>query len=79
LSTKETHPCRRAFVSVAVSTASAILSPQQSQALQKKNEALCGTGFFEHIYENKCTNIGDISDEEKSKSMDEKMEVQTDL
>lgn len=73
------HSSRRAFVSISVTTASAILLPQESQALQKKNEALCGTGFFEHIYEYKCTTIGDISDEAKSKSMDESMEIQTDL
>ena len=38
-------------------------------ALKEKNEALCGTGFFEHIYEYKCTSIGDIEDEGVSKSM----------
>jgi hypothetical protein len=73
------HSSRRAFVSITVTTASAILLPEDSQALQKKNEALCGTGFFEHIYEYKCTTIGDISDEAKSKSIDESMEIQTDL
>lgn len=73
------HKTRRAFVSVTVTAASTILSTQESKALQKKNEALCGTGFFEHIYEYKCTTIGDISDEAKSKSMDEKMEIEADL
>ena len=38
-------------------------------ALKKRNEALCGTGFFEHIYEYKCTEIGDIEDEGYSRAM----------
>jgi len=45
--------------------------PGPSRALKKKNEALCGTGFFEHIYEYRCTNIGDISDEGASKGLNE--------
>jgi len=40
-----------------------------AHALKKKNEALCGTGFFEHIYEYKCTAIGDIEDEGTSKGL----------
>lgn len=73
------HKTRRAFVSATITAASAIWPTQESKALQKKNEVLCGTGFFEHIYEYKCTTIGDISDEAKSKSMDEKMGIQADL
>jgi len=38
-------------------------------ALQKRNEALCGTGFFEHYDEFRCTPIGDISDEGTSKEL----------
>ena len=40
-----------------------------AEALKPKNEALCGTGFFEHIYEYKCTGIGDIEDEGNAKGM----------
>jgi hypothetical protein len=35
----------------------------------KPNNSLCGTGFFEHIYEYKCTAIGDIEDEGSVKEM----------
>ena len=41
----------------------------KGHALKQKNEALCGTGFFEHIYEYKCTAIGDIEDEGYSKGL----------
>mmetsp|Transcript_26004 Transcript_26004/g.29091 ORF Transcript_26004/g.29091 Transcript_26004/m.29091 type:complete len:252 (-) Transcript_26004:731-1486(-) len=43
--------------------------PTPALALRNKNEALCGTGFFEHIYEYKCTSIGDIEDEGTSKKL----------
>lgn len=46
-----------------------VVSPSSALALKQKNEALCGTGFFEHIYEYKCTAIGDIEDEGTSKSL----------
>ena len=36
-------------------------------ALKPNNEALCGTGFFTNIAQYKCTDIGDISDEGKSR------------
>jgi hypothetical protein len=45
------------------------LHPSSALALKQKNEALCGTGFFEHIYEYKCTSIGDIEDEGTSKEL----------
>jgi hypothetical protein len=32
-------------------------------ALKPRNEQLCGTGFFTNIWEYRCTDIGDISDE----------------
>ena len=38
-------------------------------ALQEKNEALCGTGFFTNIWQYKCTEIGDIEDEGESKAL----------
>jgi len=45
------------------------LYPSSALALKQKNEALCGTGFFEHIYAYKCTSIGDIEDEGTSKEL----------
>jgi len=36
-------------------------------ALKPNNEALCGTGFFTNIAQYKCTDIGDISDEGRSR------------
>ena len=38
-------------------------TPTVAQAVQPKNEALCGTGFFENIWQYKCTDLGDIQDE----------------
>jgi len=46
-----------------------VMVPSPALALKPKNEALCGTGFFEHIYEYKCTAIGDIEDEGTSRVM----------
>ena len=46
-----------------------VMVPSPALALKPKNEALCGTGFFEHIYEYKCTAIGDIEDEGTSRAM----------
>ena len=40
---------------------------QPALALKPNNEALCGTGFFTNIAQYKCTDIGDISDEGKSR------------
>ena len=48
------------------------ITKQEAQALQERNEALCGTGFFEHFNEFKCTAIGDISDEGTTKELSEK-------
>jgi len=52
-----------------VATLMPVVTPFPVLALKQKNEALCGTGFFEHIYEYKCTAIGDIQDEGMSKTM----------
>jgi len=54
-----------AFTGLSVSA----VFPSPASALKEKNESLCGTGFFEHIYEYKCTAIGDIQDEGVSKAM----------
>jgi hypothetical protein len=40
-----------------------ISSPLPASALQERNEVLCGTGFFTNIWQFRCTEIGDISDE----------------
>ena len=45
------------------------MNAPRADALKPQNEALCGTGFFEHIYEYKCTAIGDIEDEGSVKAM----------
>jgi len=52
-----------------LTTMMATTVPTPALALKNKNEALCGTGFFEHIYEYKCTSIGDIEDEGTSKKL----------
>ena len=62
---------RRSFIispSIALSLSFVVNTPK-AEALRPKNDALCGTGFFEHIYEYKCTAIGDIEDEGSAKSL----------
>lgn len=59
----------RRTVFLGFATAAAAMLPSPAHALKQKNEALCGTGFFEHIYEYKCTAIGDIEDEGYSKGL----------
>ena len=68
--TQPTATDRRSFLvpSIAVPL-SFIFNAAKVEALQPKNDALCGTGFFEHIYEYKCTAIGDIEDEGIAKGM----------
>lgn len=63
---------RRAFLGTAVSSSVAAIlagSPISTEALQERNEALCGTGFFTNIALYKCTDIGDISDEGRPRSL----------
>jgi hypothetical protein len=62
---------RREFISLASILATPFLIPKPSEALQSKNDNLCGTGFFEHFQEYRCTTIGDISDEGLSKDMND--------
>ncbi len=59
---------RRTAVLGGLAAAFAVI-PSPAHALKQKNEGLCGTGFFEHIYEYKCTAIGDIEDEGYSKGL----------
>lgn len=49
----------------------ALLVPtaQTAHAVKPSNEALCGTGFFTNIAQYYCTDIGDISDEGKSRML----------
>jgi hypothetical protein len=71
---KPTVNTRRNLISLASAAIFAtppllIINPEPSVALQSKNDNLCGTGFFEHFQEYRCTAIGDISDEGLSKEM----------
>ena len=43
--------------------------PAVANAIDERNELLCGTGFFTNIYQYKCTEIGDIENEGKSKDL----------
>jgi hypothetical protein len=46
--------------------ASTFLPPPPAQAIQERNELLCGTGFFTNIGQWYCTELGNIADEGKS-------------
>ena len=69
---------RRAFtkaISVFASTIFCLVD--KSNALEKRNEVLCGTGFFTNIYQEKCTDIGDISNEGKTTTLSNTEETST--
>jgi hypothetical protein len=70
-----TSRCRQVMASAFV-VASLLAGP--AHARQPKNEALCGTGFFENIYQYKCTEIGDIEDEGKAASLSQQEQGATD-
>lgn len=53
-------------------------SPRSANALEKRNEALCGTGFFTNIAQYKCTEIGDISGDGKAKDLSSEEEASVD-
>ena len=40
-----------------------------ANAVEERNELLCGTGFFTNIYQYKCTEIGDIEKDGKSRDL----------
>lgn len=56
-----------------------LVGPSSAYALEKRNEALCGTGFFTNIAQYKCTEIGDISKDGKTKDLtnEEKSSVES--
>ena len=67
---------RRSWVSKANAAASSLIfgvamteQPPVANALEKRNEVLCGTGFFTNIAQYKCTDIGDISGDGKAKEL----------
>lgn len=60
---------RREIIALVGMMAAPYIKPKRTDALQPKNEDLCGTGFFENFQEYRCTAIGDISDEGLSKDM----------
>ncbi len=69
---------RRSFLAVPIAIPLPFIKAREADALQPKNDLLCGTGFFEHIYEYKCTVIGDIQDEGIAKDMSSKEVDMTD-
>jgi hypothetical protein len=66
-----TSTSRRAFFVAGITSIGFVLGGANNEALavQERNELLCGTGFFTNIWQYKCTDIGDIEDEGKSKSV----------
>ncbi|KAL3791701.1 hypothetical protein HJC23_003958 [Cyclotella cryptica] len=52
--------------------------PRPANALEKRNEALCATGFFTNIAQYKCTEIGDISGDGKAKQLSRDEEASAD-
>lgn len=52
--------------------------PLPAQALKERNEALCGTGFFENYNPYRCTDIGDILDEGTSSPLSQSEEAKLD-
>jgi hypothetical protein len=50
----------------------------EALAVKPRNELLCGTGFFENIWQFKCTDLGDIEDEGKIKTVSAEEEAKMD-
>ena len=59
-------------------TCPAVALTPPALALRERNEALCATGFYTNIWQYKCTEIGDISDEGTKVSLSKQEEVATD-
>ena len=57
---------------------STIALPQSANAVRKRNDELCNTGFFTNIAQWYCTEFGDISDEGVGKELSESQESATD-
>lgn len=49
----------------------AVAVPAAAWAIQERNDALCGTGFFTNIMQYRCTELGDISDEGMPRALSE--------
>lgn len=60
---------RRSFLSGTTLVGIWGIATPATYALQERNEALCGTGFFTNIWQYKCTDLGDIEDEGKAKEL----------
>lgn len=71
-STQLKYSGRRDFLHAScagIMAASFFGSPAPVYAIKERNEALCGTGFFTNIWQYKCTDLGDISDEGETKAL----------
>jgi hypothetical protein len=63
---------RRGFATASATLVGTFLHSEPALAVKERNEMLCGTGFFTNIAQYMCTDIGDISDEGRSKNFDKK-------
>jgi len=74
--TPRMSPARRRLLAGGVASTAAglasaflpIVSPP-AHAVKERNEILCGTGFFTNIWQYRCTDLGDISDEGQIKAL----------
>jgi hypothetical protein len=57
------------FAGAAWFTSVGLVGANEALAVQPRNELLCGTGFFTNIWQYKCTDLGDIEDEGKIKTL----------
>ena len=67
---------RRGWISKAIN--GVVATPALANALEQRNEMLCGTGFFTNIAQYKCTDIGDISGDGKAKDLSKEEESSVD-
>ena len=70
-SSSSSSPARRSLLALMIPTTTTVLlfNDEASNALEPRNEVLCGTGFFTNIAQYKCTEIGDISNDGKVKKI----------
>jgi hypothetical protein len=67
------------FVGAACFTSIGLMGgANEALAVKPRNEMLCGTGFFTNIWQYKCTDLGDIEDEGKIKTVSAEEEAKMD-
>jgi len=69
---------RRASFATLGTLSTGIFASNNAHAVQPRNEVLCSTGFFENIWQYKCTELGDIEQDGKAADLNAQESQQAD-